>query len=448
MKLSKYIVLLFAVFGFAGCGSDSIEDPIAVIDKDDPKDDPEDNPMDSPEDNPEDNPEASGYTMLIQANAVSVFNWTTFTSTDYTDVTKYTVTVSDPTGMQVALFDVINSNNMKAEDLAGTYQVESYAHEPWRVDAGYSVPDYGMAGGSSYMDDSGNMQYIIGGTIEITTVTGIDGNLLYSFKGTDIRSVDIAGAEDSGGSFNMMLTSHLEVKGTVVRDLTIDSQALGRQMKYSVYLPDGYDGQTTLPVLYMLHGYGDDQNSWIDKGSLDALTSVAISTGKVGKMIVVTPDAMQTFYCNGIQDGLAYEDYFFNELVPTIEEKYNVGKDRSKRAVGGLSMGGYGTLYYSVQHRDMFCCAYAMSPACYIDGLPNLFELYPSAPDKGALPELTIEVGTEDATVYDACPYLAAYITGSGITNFEYIERPGVHDWKFWKECYPKFMKKLGKYFK
>jgi enterochelin esterase-like enzyme len=395
----------------------------------------------------EDDSEPSGYTLFIQTSAVSVFDWSTFASTDYPEVTKYTVTISDPTGKQVALFDVINSNDMKAEQLAGTYQVESYAHEPWRVDAGYSVPDYNMAGGSSYMDVSGNMQYIVGGTIEITTATGTDGNTLYSFKGTSLNSVDIAGAEHAGGSFNITDVSYLEVQGTVVRDLTIDSQILGRQMKYSVYLPDDYDGQTTLPVLYMLHGYGDDQNSWLDKGNLAALTSAAISTGTVGKMIVVTPDAMQTFYCNGVQDGLAYEDYFFNELIPAVEEKYNVGKDKAMRAVGGLSMGGYGTLYYAVQHHDMFCCAYAMSPACYIDGLPSLFDLYPAA-NIADLPDLTMEVGTEDTTVYSACPLLAGTIQPLGLANFEYIERPGVHDWAFWTGCYPKFMTKLGKYFK
>lgn len=396
----------------------------------------------------EDDPEPSGYTMSIQTSAVSVFDWNTFTSTDYPEVTKYTITVSDPSGTQVALFDVVNNNDMKAEQLTGTYEIQSYSHEPMLIDAGYSLPDYNMAGGSSYLDDSGKMQYIVGGgTIEITTVTGIDGNLLYSFKGTGLLTVDIAGAESSEGSFNIPFVSFLEVKGSVVRDMTIDSQVLGRQMKYSVYLPEDYDGKTTLPVLYLLHGMGDDQNSWLDKGDMAALTSAAITSGEVGKMVVVTPDAMQTFYCNGVQDGMAYEDYFFNELVPAIEEQFNVGKDKSMRAVGGLSMGGYGTLYYAVQHKDMFCCAYAMSPACYIDGLPNLFELYPAAAGT-EIPELTIEVGTEDATVYEACPYLAAYIQGSGFTNFEYIERSGVHDWAFWKGCYPKFMTKLGKFFK
>ena len=395
----------------------------------------------------EDDPEPSGYTMSIKTSAVEIMDWTTWQTTAYPDVTKYTITVSDPDGKQVALFDVINGNNKSAEQLVGTYSIVSDAHDAMQISGGYSLPDYNMAGGTSYMDDSGKMQYLLAGTVEITTATGIDGSTLYSFKGTGLSTIDAAGGTGTGGAFNIMFVSVLDVKGTVMNDIVIDSQILGRQMKYSVYLPEGYDGQTTLPVLYMLHGYGDDQNSWLEKGSLAALTSAAITNGEVGKMVVVTPDAMQTFYCNGFQDGMAYEDYFFQELVPAVEAMFNVGKDKTMRAIGGLSMGGYGTLYYAVQHRDMFCCAYAMSPACYIDGLPNLFELYPACP-VGELPEVTIEVGTEDTTVYDACPYLAAYISGAGHTNFEYIERPGVHDWAFWKGCYPKFLKKLGGYFK
>lgn len=395
----------------------------------------------------EDDPEPSGYTMSIQTSSVEIMDWSTWQTTVYPDVTKYTVTVSDPSGKQVALFDIINGNNLKAEQLKGTYTIVGDAHDPMQISGGYSLPEYGMAGGSGYMDDNGQMQYLLGGTVEITTATGIDGSTLYSMKGSGLSIIDAAGTSTTGGSFNIMFVSFLEVKGVVYRDLTIDSQILGRQMKYSVYLPEGYDGQTTLPVLYMLHGYGDDQNSWLDKGDLAVLTSTAITNGEVGKMVVVTLDAMQTFYCNGVQDGLAYEDYFFNELVPTVEAMLNVGKDKAKRAVGGLSMGGYGTLYYAAKHRDMFCCAYAMSPACYIDGLPNLFDLYPAAP-VDELPDLTMEVGTEDTTVYGACPYLAGTIQPLGLANFEYIERAGVHDWAFWKGCYPKFMSKLGKYFK
>ncbi len=394
----------------------------------------------------EDDPEPSGYTMSIQTSTVEIMDWTTWQTTSYPDVTKYSITICDPNGAQVAYFDVINGNDKKAEQLTGSYTIVSDAHDAMQISAGYSLPDYGMAGGTAYQDAAGKMQYLTGGTVEITTATGIDGSTLYSFKGTGLATIDVAGTVGSG-AFNIMFVSFLDVKGTVYRDVTINSEIIGTQMKYSVYLPEGWDGQTTLPVLYMLHGYGDDQNSWLDKGNLAALTSAAIEAGEVGKMVVVTPDAMQTFYCNGYQNGMAYEDYFFNELVPTIEMLFNVGKDKSMRAVGGLSMGGYGTLYYAVKHPEMFCCAYAMSPACYIDGLPNLFELYPAA-NAASLPDLTMEVGTEDTTVYSMCPWLAGTIQPLGLANFEYIERAGVHDWAFWKGCYPKFLKKLGKYFK
>jgi enterochelin esterase-like enzyme len=310
-----------------------------------------------------------------------------------------------------------------------------------QISAGYSLPDYGMAGGSSFVDAAGATQYLTGGgTVEITTATGIDGSTLYSFKGTGVGTTDITGATGSG-SFNIMFVSIVDVKGTIVRDMVIDSQILGTQMKYSIYLPEGWDGQTTMPVIYLLHGAGDDQNSWLDKGNMAALTSTAIENGELGKVAVVTPDAQLTFYCN------EYENYFFEELVPAIEGMFNVGKDKSKRAVGGLSMGGFGTLYYAVKHPEMFCCAYAMSPAVYIDGMPNLFELYPAA-NIAELPDLTQEVGTEDAVVYSMNPWLAGTIQPLGLANYEYIERPGVHDWKFWKECYPKFLTKLGKYFK
>ena len=395
----------------------------------------------------EDDPEPSGYTMSIQTSEVAVMDWTTWQTTTYPEVTKYTITVSDPTGAQVATFDVINGNDKTPELLTGSYTIVGDAHDPMQISAGYSLPDYGMAGGSSYLDPAGKMQYLTGGgTVQITTTTGIDGSTLYSFKGTDLGTTDVTGATGTG-SFNIMFVSFLEVKGAVMRDFAVNSQILGREMKYSVYFPEGYDGQTTLPVLYLLHGYGDDNNSWLDKGDMATLTSAAISNGEVGPMVVITPDAMQTFYCNGCQDGMAYEDYFFNELIPTIEATFNVGGDKSKRAVGGLSMGGYGTLYYAVKHPEMFCCAYAMSPACYIDGLPNLFELYPAA-NVAELPDLTMEVGTEDTTVYDMCPWLAGTIQSIGFDKFEYIERSGVHDWAFWKGCYPKFMAKLGKYFK
>ena len=158
----------------------------------------------------EDDPEASGYTMSIQTSAVAIMDWTTWQTTTYPDVTKYTITVYDPNGAQVAVFDVINGNNKSADQLTGSYSIVSDAYETMQISAGYSLPDYGMAGGSCYVDAAGSTQYLTGGgTVEITTATGIDGSTLYSFKGTGVGTTDITGATGSG-AFNLMFISLVE----------------------------------------------------------------------------------------------------------------------------------------------------------------------------------------------------------------------------------------------
>lgn len=154
----------------------------------------------------EDDPEASGYTMSIVESAVSVFDWTTFTQTDYPDVTKYTITVLDPNGQQVAMFDAINGNGKQAAALAGTYTIVSDAHDALQISAGYSVPDYGMAGGTYFIDDAGKAQYLTGGTVEITTALSGEGETLYTFKGTSLETIDAAGTTGSG-AFNFMFIS-------------------------------------------------------------------------------------------------------------------------------------------------------------------------------------------------------------------------------------------------
>ncbi|WP_155993424.1 hypothetical protein [Prevotella sp. P6B1] len=157
----------------------------------------------------EDDPEPSGYTMSIVESAVSVFDWTTFTQTDYPDVTKYTITVLDPNGQQVAMFDAINGNGKQAAALAGTYTIVSDAHDAMQISAGYSLPDYGMAGGSSYVDAAGKTQYLTGGTVEITTAQSGEGETLYTFKGTSLETIDAAGTTGSG-AFNLMFISLAE----------------------------------------------------------------------------------------------------------------------------------------------------------------------------------------------------------------------------------------------
>lgn len=231
--------------------------------------------------------------------------------------------------------------------------------------------------------------------------------------------------------------------GTVIRNCTVSSSAMGRSMKYSIYLPKDYNTGKDFPVLYLLHGYGDENNAWLDKGNLANIAKAYEENG--GKqMIVVCPDALTTFYIDSYQGK--YKTYFFEELVPAIEFTYNVKKDKYARAVAGLSMGGYGTLYYGLGNPDMFCYAYACSAAVDMGaGYPNLYELAEKA-DPATLPGITLEMGTEDWVTGNGANFHQA-LSAAGIQH-EYIARSGVHDWNFWQECLPKVLKRCGETFR
>ena len=226
----------------------------------------------------------------------------------------------------------------------------------------------------------------------------------------------------------------LKSKSEVRRGLTIDSKAMKRQMKYDVYLPPRYDPETAYPVLYLLHGAGDDQDAWLDKGYAQAIADDYINRLKGVPMIIVMPDAQLTFYMGD------FETYLHEELMPAVESAW---KFSGKRAVAGLSMGGYGTLYHALKYPEKFTYAYAMSPAT-ADWFTSLVD---ARPDKKVFPPFTIEVGEQDTTVDNAAARsLADYMSAQGL-KVEFISRAGIHYWNFWQECLPKALEKAGKSF-
>ncbi len=242
---------------------------------------------------------------------------------------------------------------------------------------------------------------------------------------------------------------------------TVKSSILGREVRYTVYLPAGYETSgKTYPVLYLLHGYdftGTNEKgdlAWVSAGSMVRTTDSAITNRTVEDVIVVMPCGFNAFYVNGYQDGMRYEDFFFDELIPYVESNYRVRTDRGSRAIAGLSMGGYGTTLYAFSRPDLFCMAYSMSGAVSGNGYVKTPQsVIQAALDKGTLPDAypyyIMEVGTEDPIpgLYDANVKFDRYLTSEGIEH-KYIERPGVHDWAFWSECYRKCLIELGNYFK
>ena len=220
--------------------------------------------------------------------------------------------------------------------------------------------------------------------------------------------------------------------GTVVQG-GMTSTWKNRSMKYTVWLPAGYDDKKTYPFLYLLHGYGDDNNSWISKGGADRIANKYLADGGV-PMVIVMPDGLTDFYRG------AFEDYMFKELMPRLESTYHCN---GKRALAGLSMGGYGTLYYGLKYPDMFLYGYAMSPATDVPSFRDLI-----VADRSVFPYFTLESGTNDYTVsiesVRACDEM---LTGYELPH-RFIERSGGHDWNFWPVCLEKALVEIGKAFK
>ncbi len=250
-------------------------------------------------------------------------------------------------------------------------------------------------------------------------------------------------------------------KSKVEMGKTIQSGILGRSVRYTIYLPAGYsESQEDYPVLYLLHGYdfnGDNEKgdlAWMSAGSMVQSTDAALKKGSLSDLIVVMPCGFNAFYVNGYQNGMRYEDFFFDEFIPYIESHYKVRTDRGSRAIAGLSMGGYGTTLYAFKHPDTFCMAYSFSGAVsgngYVQTPKSVIEkAIMDGAEPGSFPYYIMEVGTNDQIqgLYSANVEFDKYLTGKDIDH-KYIERSGGHDWTFWTECYKKCLVALGDYFK
>ena len=154
--------------------------------------------------------------------------------------------------------------------------------------------------------------------------------------------------------------------GKVLTD-SIVSKTLNATVKYNVYLPDGFDRtDKKYPVVYLLHGLYGGYEDWAKNASMQAVADELIASGEADEMVVIMPNAGHHDihnHWNGYfnMPGWSYEDFFFNELIPTAEAKYRGVADKQHRAIMGLSMGGGGSTVYAQHHPDAFSSCYAMS---------------------------------------------------------------------------------------
>jgi len=147
-------------------------------------------------------------------------------------------------------------------------------------------------------------------------------------------------------------------------NLIVKSKILNMDRKYAIYLPPGYEtSQRSYPVLYLLHGGGDDQTGWVQFGEVQYIADKALIDGISTPMIIVMPDANtgKRGYSNNATGTWKYEDFFFQEFMPYIEKTYRIKADKHYRAISGLSMGGDGTFTYTLHHPELFAAACPLS---------------------------------------------------------------------------------------
>ncbi len=143
-------------------------------------------------------------------------------------------------------------------------------------------------------------------------------------------------------------------------DLILESKVLNYPIRYAVLLPQDYDKtKESYPVVYLLHGWGDNHTAWYKGGSIQYFADRFLS--ETGPMIFVMPQGFNTYYVNKFNGTFPYMDMFTRELVPAIDSVFRTKKDKSQRAVMGYSMGGYGALILPALNPNIFSISVPLS---------------------------------------------------------------------------------------
>lgn len=170
------------------------------------------------------------------------------------------------------------------------------------------------------------------------------------------------------GLFLIAAPTIAQTTGKVIEELSVKSTILNHSVRYTIYLPADYaSSERTYPVVYLLHGYTDDNTGWLQFGEVNRYADKAIADGTIPPMVIVMPDADSTWYINSYDGKDKYEDFFIKEFIPTVEKTFRIKKEKRFRGIAGLSMGGYGTMIYSLKYPELFAAAAPLSAAVLDD---------------------------------------------------------------------------------
>jgi S-formylglutathione hydrolase FrmB len=162
---------------------------------------------------------------------------------------------------------------------------------------------------------------------------------------------------------------HVHAQGRIDCN-AMQSRILAQPVRYCVMLPADYDAAAAArpprlyPVLYFLHGLGDNEQTLFKGGGWDVAQDLR-REGQITDFLIVAPEGKTSFYINSADGHSRYSDFFIHEFIPYIESHYSIRKERSSRAISGVSMGGYGALRFAFAHPELFSSVSAQSAALF-----------------------------------------------------------------------------------
>jgi enterochelin esterase-like enzyme len=211
---------------------------------------------------------------------------------------------------------------------------------------------------------------------------------------------------------------------------------------FYIYTPPGYDTNTSekYPVLYILHGGGEDERGWATQGKTDLILDNLIAAKKAKPMLVVMMDGnlgvggIANF---GEQNLRMFENELKQAVIPFVEKNYKTRTDASARALAGLSMGGLQTLHAGLRNTEMFSYLGVFSSGWWANQTNLSNHQYDFMKQNAGtinknLKSFWIAMGGEEDIAYKNCKIMTAKFEEIGV-KYSYTEHPGGHTWPVWR---------------
>jgi enterochelin esterase-like enzyme len=371
--------------------------------------------------------EPGGHDFKVWKNGLYMFSQFLFKPVDESSFSQYTVLGTPAsTNIRSAEYPQILSDNRVR------FRIDAPEAKKMQIDLGRK---YDMKKDSS-------------GTWTVTTDSIGQGFHYYSLVINDVAVADPAsetfygmGRMASGIEIPFREGEFYALKDLPHGDLRIKryfSEVTNSWRRMYVYAPPGYDASNEdYPVLYLLHGGGEDERGWSIQGRADLILDNLIAENNAEPMMVVMMDG-NLGSRNSFQQSLqTFERELKQAVIPFVENNYRVAPGAENRALAGLSMGGLQTLYAGIRNTELFSHLGVFSSGWFTDN-PELtrpeydFMQENAATINSNLESFWISMGGEEDIAYNNNKVMMAKFDEIGI-KYDYSEYPGGHTWPVWR---------------